>query len=1305
MVCAAHADDAADDGNAERIRGQRLRRVLMALRPQIGREIDAGFQPAVREYAVRRTVEAARVQTADHLHPALRLAAADDAARIRIRADGHIIGNRRQPACTVAVRGDGDGVRIGGGRHSARHIVPVLRDARQESVQRPVRPVRFRVGALIADQTAAERLCGDRAEAVVDPETADRDVRVRIDHVRADRAADIVTPLHAGRFDGQRLPEERRRGVQTDQTTGAVAGGENAAADQGIIDVDRAVCIVAADQTADVVPADHDARHAARGDDAFFVKDDPAAVVAGQAARIAAGRAPAGDAPIDRAVGVRNVARAVHDGRVFLVCAADAADIRLIACGDAGVDAVFDGGAAAVAADDAADIGVADDAAGVGGDAGRAVLQQQPVRALVRAADDAADVFASEHIAVRPGGAAVQHAAVAVADDAADIPAAQQAPVGLRILVVRRAACPAGAAAERGMIGVADDAADIASCERGLVRVRAAEDQTLVRAVEQILSCRLTAARKIACDAAGRAVARDRGAAREVFDGRAGHGQSARDAADAARLAGDRQRAGHSARDRQTGYSSVPRDAARDAADALCICRSQRRLHACVLAVHAVALERAAAVAADRADALERARGDVYLRREQAQTAYRAGILLKQAEILRVRVDRGIIQPKAADGVPAGEYGGDAVQQTARAVQRLTGFQLRDARKADVRAGGDRERAVRGRAVDPYAVAHPVERTRGNGKFRRRIRITDVGQMTEGLDLVFGAVGARAVSEERIGAVRVDDVALLVHLAAVVCRVRVGEGLHGRVDLRRCGEPAAEARDAGAAALAEGRLVLGRKLVEPAVKLRVHHAVQHQRSPPGGLVVFYREGIVFRRAVLVRDLERLCAGFEGAARDADGQQPFFVRAAVQLHLIIYVRPVLRSDAARPAQRERFAVDQIDRGDLELCRVQIDDVHRVLHRIIAQTLRAAEVVACAAVHVQPFAGQLRRLAERVRAVVQSLAVRAVKDRVDMTAFHVDLDADRGVQQTFVIGILRKQLVDETAVARELARGIFVRVQTDAVDAAAQLFLLSVGLVERPVEHALVLHPSAKRLPFAAGAAVRQRGFRGQIHGFCAGLVPAELRQVDIPEQVRDSDGEQNAQNDQRNGQLHQGKAAFSAPFRHARCLLSVPVQKQGNTAPTYPFYILSIPVFPVKHRRRSSTASRPFPPFFPFSAPQCAKKSRWSGLRQRLSKNFVFPTICVLTSQNTDVRKFPCGNFLPLKVSKPRYTPPVLIYLLRKYYFVRAAARLPFLHENKLYRQTAPKRTPAAFLHVSKNRLLYLIIYRAFLPDGGASSPG
>ena len=34
---------------------------------------------------------------------------------------------------------------------------------------------------------------------------------------------------------------------------------------------------------------------------------------------------------------------------------------------------------------------------------------------------------------------------------------------------------------------------------------------------------------------------------------------------------------------------------------------------------------------------------------------------------------------------------------------------------------------------------------------------------------------------------------------------------------------------------------------------------------------------------------------------------------------------------------------------------------------------------------------------------------------------------------------------------------------------------------------------------------------------------------------------------------------------------------------------------------------------------------------RLSRNYSFADKCVLTSQNTDVRKFPCGNFLPLGV--------------------------------------------------------------------------
>ena len=84
------------------------------------------------------------------------------------------------------------------------------------------------------------------------------------------------------------------------------------------------------------------------------------------------------------------------------------------------------------------------------------------------------------------------------------------------------------------------------------------------------------------------------------------------------------------------------------------------------------------------------------------------------------------------------------------------------------------------------------------------------------------------------------------------------------------------------------------------------------------------------------------------------------------------------------------------------------------------------------------------------------------------------------------------------------------------------------------------------------------------------------------------------------------------------------------------------------------------------------------------KTIVFPTICVLTSQNTDVRKFPYGNFLPLKVWKPRYTPPVFMRLRSKRFWMRAAARLLFWRENRLYRQTeVPSEGMAPLFHVKQ----------------------
>ena len=57
------------------------------------------------------------------------------------------------------------------------------------------------------------------------------------------------------------------------------------------------------------------------------------------------------------------------------------------------------------------------------------------------------------------------------------------------------------------------------------------------------------------------------------------------------------------------------------------------------------------------------------------------------------------------------------------------------------------------------------------------------------------------------------------------------------------------------------------------------------------------------------------------------------------------------------------------------------------------------------------------------------------------------------------------------------------------------------------------------------------------------------------------------------------------------------------------------------------------------------------------KNFVFPDkVCSDERRTRVVRKFPCGNFLPLRVKKPRRMSSVFLHLHSKRYFMRANAR-------------------------------------------------
>ena len=438
-----------------------------------------------------------------------------------------------------------------------------------------------------------------------------------------------------------------------------------------------------------------------------------------------------------------------------------------------------------------------------------------------------------------------------------------------------------------------------------------------------------------------------------------------------------------------------------------------------------------------------------------------ACVFLEQTKILCVIGNRGLIQLEITDDIPARKHAGNAVQQTACAVQCLIAAQRRDTREADILTGGNRKCAAGCRTVNLYTVAHPVQRTRGNGKCRRRIHITDIGQMTEGFDLAPAVIRPGTVTEKRVRLIGFDSVTLLILLTAGVFCVRVRKYLHGCVNIQRVFQFAAEARDAGIAALPEGCFVISGQLIQPVVQLRIHHTVQHKCCPLVGTVVFHGEDIILRRIVLGRNRNRLRTRFQIPARNIDRQKLRFILTAVQLDLVINLIQILILHIARPVQRQSFTVYQIDRGDLQLSRIQTDSIDCILNRVIAQPFFPARIaVALAVINIQPAAGHIRRFAVLIRSVVQSLAVCAVENRINLTAFHVDFDADCSIQHTFIIGILRKKRTNERTVTRQLAFCVFACIQTNAVNTADQLFPVLVRLIKRLIQRAFLLHLAAE-----------------------------------------------------------------------------------------------------------------------------------------------------------------------------------------------------------------------------------------------------
>ena len=302
--------------------------------------------------------------------------------------------------------------------------------------------------------------------------------------------------------------------------------------------------------------ADDDTRHTPVRDCVILVTEgNRAAVVAGQTARIAADGSPVRDTPVDRIIGVRNIACTVYDGRIVLICTANTADIRIVSRSDTCVDAVFDRRTAFILTDDAADIRIADDIACVNGCSGAVFTEQCRLRIrLIQRTDDAANILAAENVAVCLGLAVIQHTLFAVADNAADISAAQLVSILLLIGVAVRISGTAPAFRKRRIMRVADNTADIMSCQRMIICGCAAENQTLIFAVSHIFSRGLILAGKIACNAANRAIARYSGAVGQGLDRGTVCCQAARNTADTTRSTVGRQRTSYSTRCRQLDY-------------------------------------------------------------------------------------------------------------------------------------------------------------------------------------------------------------------------------------------------------------------------------------------------------------------------------------------------------------------------------------------------------------------------------------------------------------------------------------------------------------------------------------------------------------------------------------------------------------------------------------------------------------------------------------------------------------------------------------------------------------------------------
>ena len=157
--------------------------------------------------------------------------------------------------------------------------------------------------------------------------------------------------------------------------------------------------------------------------------------------------------------------------------------------------------------------------------------------------------------------------------------------------------------------------------------------------------------------------------------------------------------------------------------------------------------------------------------------------------------------------------------------------------------------------------------------------------------------------------------------------------------------------------------------------------------------------------------------------------------------------------------------------------------------------------------------------------QLVGVCIVKNRVHLPAGGINLNADRGIQQRFIVDILVQQIMHKLVITCIVCCLIVIK----GIDIAVQLVQLSLRMICRiskmRADIADIAHLCAEIIQFPCRIHARQGNLRRLEQCAGVGLVFLKACQTDIANQAAAHKGSQNRRDGQHDHQLHHCKALF------------------------------------------------------------------------------------------------------------------------------------------------------------------------------------